>query len=124
MLLSFYQFSEKIASATEKVYTNDKNSGWDSARLHPVLSAGKSIAGLAEQVEHIFLIEFHTGLVKRIHAEHIGGNAAGEFKEIEQLAQRIGINFIGLKHHDRNAAVNMGVQRACSSTKSRDFPSR
>ena len=72
----------------------------------------RSIAGLTQQVEHILLIELDAGLVERVHAQHIGGDAARQLEEVEQLAERIGIDLVGLQHDVRHAAVDVGAERA------------
>ena len=63
-------------------------------------------------MEHIPLIELHAGLVEGIHAQHMGRNAARQLEEIEQLAQRIGIDLVGLQDHDGDTAVHVCGQRA------------
>ena len=63
-------------------------------------------------MEHVLLIELDAGLVERVHAQHIGGDAARQLEEVEQLAERIGIDLVGLQHDVRYAAVDVGAERA------------
>ena len=44
------------------------------------------VAGLAEEVEHVFLISLHTRLVEGIHAGDIAGHAAGILEEVDECA--------------------------------------
>ena len=39
------------------------------------------IAGLAQKMEHVSLVDLHTGLIKGIDPQHIGRNTAGELEE-------------------------------------------
>ena len=66
--------------------------------------------GTAEKSEHILLIGFHTGLVEGIDFQHVAADAAGEFKEVEQLAQRAGIHLGAAQHHGGGAAVVVSCQ--------------
>ena len=47
-----------------------------------------SIAGLAQQMEHVLLIGLDAGLVEGVDALHVAGHAAGELKEVDERAER------------------------------------
>ena len=47
-----------------------------------------SIAGLAQQMEHVLLVGLDAGLVEGVDALHVAGHAAGELKEVDERAER------------------------------------
>ena len=68
------------------------------------------VAGFAQQLEHIALVELYTGLVKGVHTQHIGGNTAAELEEVEQFAQLGIVQLANVHSHHGNATVYMRGQ--------------
>ena len=63
------------------------------------------IAGFAEKSEHIFLVRFDTGLVKRIYSEKISRDSTRELKEVNERAKRRCGSVGKLDYNVRHATV-------------------
>ena len=70
------------------------------------------IAGLAQQLEHVLLVHLNTGLIEGVDAQHIGGNAAAQLQEVEQLAQLALVQLAHIHGDDRHAAIYMSSHGA------------
>ena len=69
------------------------------------------VTGFAQQLEHIALVKLHAGLVKGVHAQHISGNAAGQFEEVEHLAQFLVVQLAHIHSDNGNIAIHVSSQR-------------
>ena len=65
------------------------------------------IAGFTQKCEHIFLVRLNTGLVEGINTEHIAGDRASDFKEVEEVAERVCAAIGNLENDVGNAAVGV-----------------
>ena len=70
------------------------------------------VAGLAQQLEHVALIELHTGLIEGIHVQNIGGDTAAQLQEEEQFAHLPVVQLPTVHGDHGHAAVHMGSQSA------------
>ena len=68
--------------------------------------------GTAQESKHVLLIGLHAGLVEGVDLQHVAADAAGELKEIEELAQSAGIHLGAAQDHGRSAAVVVSGQGA------------
>ena len=71
-------------------------------RLFPLITR------LAQKLEHIPLVKLHAGLVKGVNPQQIGGDAAGQLEEIEEVAQLHIVQLTHVHGDDRHAAVRVG----------------
>ena len=63
-------------------------------------------------MEHVALVELHTGLVKGVHTKNVSGHSTGQLQEEEQLAHLPVVQLAAVHGNDGNAAVHVGRQRA------------
>ena len=50
------------------------------------IGSALNLIGFPQEREHVLLVRLHTGLVKGIDAQDVAADAAGQLKEVEQLA--------------------------------------
>ena len=60
-----------------------------------------------KQCEHILLVSFYSGLIKRIHTEHIAGDTACALEEIDELTEVVFIDLLKAQVDIRNTAINV-----------------
>ena len=82
------------------------------AKLCLKLCLLRLVAGLAQQCEHVFLIAFHARLVEGVYAQHIAGDGARLFKEIDEVAKVFFRQAFHLKDDVGHAAVGVGQNGA------------